>query len=548
MRKSRRYLRGVVASVVLGTAGATLTAQNGSQFKDWTAAALDTAAQVKPRDTCASLTALTGYEFSVTRATIVPASADAPEYCRVSGQMQPEVRFEVSLPAAWNGRLYMFGNGGYAGEALDAPGRVATARTALSRGFAVAQTNTGHDAVSEPLGTFAASPQKFLDYAYRGVHVTVLTAKRILQAYYDGPPRHSYFDGCSTGGRQGLISAQRFPDDFDGIVVGAPVLNFSGTMIGYATNQRAFAAAAISMEKLKLLGDVVYSKCDAADGLSDGLIDDPRRCGFRASTDVPRCANEVDGPTCFTAAQIRTLETVYGGTTRLGDELFPGWPVGAEIATPGPNGVATSAWIPWFVAAPDARPIQTSFGETFFKNMAFGRPLPDYDWTTFKVDGDLDKLQAARAALDATDPDLSRFKARGGKIVSYFGWADPALNPLMGVGYYESVLQRLGPATAEFYRLFMVPGMFHCRGGVGVSTFDAFTPLVEWVEKGIAPQSIVGSRIVDGKVVRTRPLCPYPGVAKYRGSGSKDEAPNFACVRPTPDTSAVGARVPASRR
>lgn len=548
MWKSWRYLGGVVVSVVLGTAGPTMTAQNGAQFKDWTTAAFGNAAQVKPRDTCPSLVALTGYEFSVTRATIVPASADAPEYCRVSGQIQPEVRFEVDLPAAWNGRLYMFGNGGYAGEALDAAGRVAVARMALSRGFAVAQTNTGHDAVSEPLGTFAASPQKFVDYAYRGVHVTVLTAKRILQAYYDGPPRHSYFDGCSTGGRQGLISAQRFPEDFDGIVVGAPVLNFSGTMIGYATNQRAFAAAPISREKLKLLGDAVYAKCDAADGLSDGLIDDPRRCTFRASTDVPRCASDVDGPACFTAAQIRTLETVYSGTTRRGDEVFPGWPVGAEIATPGPNGAAASAWIPWFVAAPDARPIQASFGETFFRNMAFGRPVPEYDWTTFNVDADLDKIQAARAALDATDPDLSRFKARGGKIVSYFGWADPALNPLMGVGYYERVVQRLGPATAEFYRLFMVPGMFHCRGGVGVSTFDAFTPLVEWVEKGIAPQSIVGSRIVDGKVVRTRPLCAYPAVAKYKGSGSKDEAASFECVRPMPGASAAGARVPAPQR
>jgi len=458
------------------------------------------------------------------------------------------VRFEVSLPTVWNGRLYMFGNGGYAGEALDAPARVATTRGALSRRFAVAQMNTGHDAASEPLGTFAASPQKFLDYAYRGVHVTALTAKRILHAYYDSPLHHSYFDGCSTGGRQGLISAQRFPEDFDGIVVGAPVLNFSGTMIGYVTYQRALAAAQISTEKLKILGDTVYAKCDAVDGLSDGLIDDPRRCRFRASADLPRCASDVEGPTCFTAAQIRTLEIIYGGTTRHGEEIFPGWPVGAEIAARGPNGVVTSGWIPWFVAAPNARPIQTTFGETFFKNMAFGRPVPEYDWTTFNVDVDLEKLQTVRAALDATDPDLSRFKARGGKIVSYFGWADPALNPLMGVGYYESVRQRLGPATSEFYRLFMVPGMFHCMGGVGVSTFDAFTPLVEWVEKGIAPQSIIGARILDGKVVRTRPLCAYPDVAKYKGSGSMDEAANFMCVRPMPDTGAAGARVPASRR
>ena len=247
---------------------------------------------------------------------------------------------------------------------------------------------------------------------------------------------------------------------------------------------------------------------------------------------------EADGPNCFTAAQIGALEVIYNGTTRRG-EVFPGWPVGAEIAAAGPNGAVTSAWMPWFVAAPNTRPIQVSFGETFFKHMAFGRPVPEYDWTAFDADADLDKLRPVRATLDATDPDLSRFKARGGKIVSYFGWADPALNPLMGVGYYESVLQRFGPATDEFYRLFMVPGMFHCRGGPGVSTFDAVTPLVEWVENGIAPQSIVGSRLVNGEVTRTRPLCAYPGVAKYKGSGSIDEAANFVCVRPMPENSAA---------
>ena len=184
----------------------------------------------------------------------------------------------------------MFGNGGYAGEALDAPPRVTTMKRALSRGFATAQTNTGHDGAREPLGTFAADPQKFVDYAFRAVHVTALTAKRILQAYYDGALRHSYFDGCSTGGRQGLISAQRFPDDFDGIVVGAPVLDFSGTMISYAVGQRALAASPIPASKLKMLSEAVYAKCDAADGLKDGLIDDPRRCHFDPAADLTRCA------------------------------------------------------------------------------------------------------------------------------------------------------------------------------------------------------------------------------------------------------------------
>jgi feruloyl esterase len=178
------------------------------------------------------------------------------------------------------------------------------------------------------------------------------------------------------------------------------------------------------------------------------------------------------------------------------------------------------------------KPIQINFGETFFKYMAFGKPNPSYDWLTFNVDADLDKIQWARTVLDATDPDLSRFKARGGKIVGYFGWADPALNPMMGVNYYESVMKTVGPSTTDFYRLFMVPGMFHCGGGVGTSTFDSLTAVVEWVEKGVAPKSIAASRLVDGKPVRTRPLCPYPEVAKYKGSGSIDEAANFSCAAP----------------
>jgi feruloyl esterase len=272
----------------------------------------------------------------------------------------------------------------------------------------------------------------------------------------------------------------------------------------------------------------VYAKCDAADGVADGLIDDPRKCAFNPSADLPRCANDSEGRICFTPDQLRTLDTIYGSVQRNGTEFFPGWPVGAEVAAPG---AATSGWMPWFVGPPTPGPIQISFGEAFFKYMAFGRPNPSYDWLTFNLDADLEKLQWARGVLDATDPDLSRFKARGGKIVSYFGWADPALNPMMGVNYYESVAQKIGPSTADFYRLFMVPGMFHCQGGVGVGAFDALTPLVEWVEKGTAPPSIIGSRLVDGKPVRTRPLCPYPEIAKYKGMGSIDDAASFSCAR-----------------
>jgi len=498
---------------------APLLAQSGSQFRDWSDAALADNPRLEPKFACVALVSQTGYDSSVASVTIVPASADAPAYCHVVGLIQPEVRFEVDLPAVWNGRLYVFGNGGYAGEPLDQPGRQATVRRALARGFIAAQTNTGHDASVEPLGTFASSPQKVLDYAFRAVHVTALTAKAIAQTYYSAAPKRAYFDGCSTGGREGLMSAQRFPDDFDGILVGAPVLNFSGTMIAYAQYQKALAAAPLNADAIKTVAEAVTAKCDAIDGVRDGVIDDPRRCTFTPSADIPQCSGDSSGSGCLTSAQIHTVEAIYSPVQSKGATVFPGWALGAEVG-----------WIPWFVSPNGGRSIQWNFGETALKNMAFGRPNPNYDWLTFDPNTDLDKIEAFHRLIDATDPDLSRFEARGGKIVSYVGWADPALNPIMTVGYYENVTKTMGARTEAFYRMFMVPGMGHCSGGVGTSTFDAFTPLVKWVEKGTAPATIPASRLVNGNVVRTRPLCPYPQTAVYKGSGSTDDSANFSCA------------------
>jgi feruloyl esterase len=305
------------ARVLVWSAGAVMIAAGtpaaqSAFFRDWKPAALAGSDRIAPRQACGALVSLTSYELSVTSATVVPASPDAPEFCRVSGLIQPEIRFDLALPASWNGRLYMLGNGGYAGESLDNAFRQTILRQALARGFATAQTNTGHDAAVEPLGTFAVSPQKFLDYAYRAVHITAVTAKRIAQAYYETAPKRAYFVGCSTGGRQGLISAQRFPDDFDGIVVGAPVLDFSGTMVSYVATQRALAAAPITAEQVKIVADAVSAKCDANDGVKDGVIDDPRRCAFKPSVDLPKCAGDAQGAACFTDAQLRTLDVIYG--------------------------------------------------------------------------------------------------------------------------------------------------------------------------------------------------------------------------------------------
>jgi feruloyl esterase len=502
-------------------------AQNGLQFKDWKPSLNQGA--VKPKSNCSALVSLTGYEFSIETATLIPAAGEIPEYCHVTGQILPEVRFELSLPASWNNRLYMFGNGGYAGETLSSPQRTNTRRMALKHGFAAAQTNTGHDAAIEPLGTFAVNRQKLLDYAWRAVHVTAETSKRIIRSFYGQGPGRSYFDGCSTGGRQGLMSAQRFPDDFDGIVVGAPVLDFSTTMVNNVSTSRALAAAPISPEKLKIVARQVYAKCDRADGLVDGLITDPRQCAFDPEKDLPICAAGTEGE-CFTMAQIRALQAVYRGAESGGKRIFWGQPVGAEIDMPSQGGMRTG-WSAWLIS-PSGPTISESFAQTFFRYLAFQKPDPNYDLKSFNLDSDPARLHFISAILDAKNPDLSRFKMRGGKIIMYFGWADTALNPLMGIDYYEKVGTTMGSTAKDFFRLFMVPGMAHCRGGVGTDEFDAFTPLLEWVEKGVPPNQIMATQSSGGKAMRSRPLCPYPQVAKYNGTGSPDESRSFVCSNP----------------
>jgi feruloyl esterase len=480
-----------------------------------------------PQKSCSALRTLTGYEFTIVTADLQPAKEGAPEFCRVIGQILPEIRFEVSLPTAWNKRLFMFGNGGFAGENLESPNRIAVRDQAIKSGFTVAQTNTGHDAQEEPLGTFAVNSQKLLDYAFRGVHVTAVTAKKLAAAYYGSAPMKSYFVGCSNGGRQALMSAQRFPEDFDGIVVGAPALDFTGTMTSFVQTAQALARAPLPTTKLGRLADQIYTLCDGKDGATDGLIDDPRRCGFKPSRDLARCAEGVDSPDCFTAAQIQTLETMYGDITSKGKRVFPGWPVGAEVA--GSNG--RSGWDVWIVR--DGGPTQSAiFAETFFRYVAYPKKDPNYELKEFDLDRDLPRMKWISDVLNATETDLSAFRDRGGKLLMWYGWADQALNPLMGIEYYEEVSRKMGPKTQEFFRLYMIPGLFHCAGGPGCGSFDILGPIVSWVEQGKAPVSLPAAQIEAGKTVRTRPLCPYPQVAKYKGSGNIDDATNFSCANP----------------
>jgi len=501
----------------------------GVQFRDYKAAA----STAKPRTPCDGMVALTGYEFSVYSARIVPASDAVPEHCRVDVLVQPDMAIQVNLPSFWNGRLYMFGNGGYAGESFEASGRVANRAHGLQAGFVTAATDTGHSAQRDPGGTFALSRQKFIDFGFRSLHVTAETAKRLIAAYYSTPLSKSYFDGCSTGGRQALILAQRFPADFDGIIAGSPALAYTDGQFARLYWKQGLTRNPFPASKLGLLASRVYEQCDAKDGLKDGLIENPLRCDFNPSRDLPQCEGSDDGATCFTANQIAAVERLYSDPTRQGKRIFPGWPVGSEIA--GPNG--QSAWI--------GQHIDTSSGQSAWNGYASGFVrfilgpgttlvnLTDADAIQkFDIDKDYDNLAFAREVLDATNSDLTPFRQHGGKLLMYFGWSDPQLNPRMGLEYYESVMAKMGASTPDFARLFMVPGMFHCGGGVGTSTFDTATPLVRWVETGQAPATISAARVLSGKIVRTRPLCPWPEVARYKGSGSVDDASNFACRRP----------------
>jgi feruloyl esterase len=491
-------------------------------------------AELLPKKSCADLARFKGKDIVQLAAEDVRVNGSVPANCRVSGVLSPEIAFEVSLPSRWNGRFYMIGNGGHAGEALDDANRVSQRNTALQHGFAVAQTNTGHDSRKEPGATFVMSnPQKAIDYAYRAVHLTAVTAKGIIKEYYSTAVSHSYWNSCSNGGRQGLIEAQRFPEDFDGIIANAPWVDQTGFTIGVMWNQKALSEAPVTATKLAAMADKVMAKCDAIDGLKDGLIDDLRKCDFDPRRDATICPAGTDGADCLTPAQADAVAKVYSGPSSNGKPFFPGFMPGSEAVTSLFGGGTGSGWMNVIVSPqPDGKPADFNLAENTIRYLVHKPPKPDYDYKTFNYDRDIPLLDNWSKQADAKDPDLSKFRKRGGKVLMTYGWADTILQPMMGVNYYEQAVAKNGPQTPEFFRLFMVPGMAHCSGGIGPDRHDAVTAVINWVEKGKAPDSMIASRVVNNQVVRTRPLCPYPQVARYSGQGSIDDAANFRCVAP----------------
>ena len=436
--------------------------------------------------------------------------ARLPAFCRVAATLRPsprsDIKMEVWMPAAgWNGKLQVVGNGGFAGT-VSYPAMA----TALAAGYAAASTDTGH---TGPASNTFVNDDVLTDFAHRAVHETTAAARHIIDGFYGNAPRFTYFNGCSTGGRQALTAAQRYPADFDGIVGGAPATHTSTQAFGQIWIAQAMAepGAALPRESLTVLHDAVLAACDAADGAKDGVLENPLTCTF--DPQVLTCKAGSDPSSCLTAPQVAAVRKIYAGASnpRTGQQIFAGLERGSELG--------------W-------SPVPVSYAVDYFKHVVF----KDAAWDPKALNYDAHVSEAARGrnlVFDAANADLTAFTARGGRLIMYQGWAEPGIPPANLVRYYDEVQQKTRGA-GDAVRLFMVPGMGHCGGGNGTSTFDMVAALDEWVEKKTPPVSIPASRLRDGRVDRTRPLCAWPQVATYSGSGSLDAAENFTCAAPRP--------------
>ncbi len=380
----RTILMATGVALWLGLHGTPVRAQ---AFADVKSGAVDySRSDSSAHKPCADMNAYKGKDIVDIHAEEIAAAGNTPRYCRISGNIAPEVAFEVALPAKWNGRFYMIGNGGLAGESLADPSRTSQRDAALRMGFAFAQTNTGHDSRKETSGTFVLSnPQKAIDYAYRAVHVTATTGKQMAAAFYAKKVQRSYWNSCSNGGRQGLLEAQRYPDDFDGVIANAPWVNQTGFTMGAIWNQQALSSApALTAGKLALVGEHVMARCDAIDGVKDGLIDDPRKCPFDVRRDVPACPAGIDLPSCLTSAQADAVMRIYRGPHAGDKPLFPGYMPGSEAVVINASGTGNSAWMGTIVPAQaNAKPADLNLAEGIMRYLVMTPPQPTYDTAQF---------------------------------------------------------------------------------------------------------------------------------------------------------------------
>ena len=486
-------------------------------------------AKPAPAASCESLKTATLAGARVTEAVTVAPSDKGSKvvHCRVSGVIGKEIKFLALLPANWNGRFLMGGGGGFVGE-VNAP-----SGDELTAGYATAGTDTGHEGSGIQAAWALGNEERRINYGYLAVHRTAETVKALIVAYYGRSAEKSYFLGCSNGGRQALMEAQRYPEDFDGIVAGAPAFNFTDIATSFIKNMKvtfpdpAKVMPVVSPAALKMIETKVLAACDARDGVTDGVLDDPRACDFKLAV-IPPCPSDQPGDDCLTRAQRSAVEAIYRPIADKDGRIYPGQPLGGE----GQNG-GWSAWITGTGAAmpvsgsAKAPSVQWAFGSEFFKYLVFGDST--WDYTRYDLARSRTDLAKARQYLNADSPDMDRFIARGGKLILWHGWSDTALNALATIRYYQRAIAR-SPAAGGHLRLFLMPGVLHCAGGPAPDHADWPAAIADWVERGKAPVRIVAAKMgADGKPTRTRPLCPYPEVAVWKNKGSTDEETNFSC-------------------
>lgn len=461
--------------------------------------------------------------LALTDVRITEAATDPEEvHCRVSGTIEKEIGFELLLPVRWNTRFAMSGGAGFSGSIQNG------LRHLVRQGFATVGTNTGHAGETIEADWALGHPQRRLNFGHRAVHRTAVVSKEIIERYYCAAPSFSYFSGCSRGGGQALIEAQRYPGDFDGIVAAAPIIHWPATGAEFVQNTalmypnpNQLNEPLLSEAQLALLQAAVLAQCDTLDGVRDSLLNDPRECAFDFAA-LPRCADDAPDSTCFTFEQRQAVQGIYAGVTNQDTTIYPGFPFGNEAAA--------GSWDAWIVG-PHAESmklgyptLQYAIGTGILKNFVYQDSTWDYikyDFTDFG-----DQAQEASAYLDATSTDYQAFKERGGKMIIYHGWSDPALSAYTSINHYEAAVAQ-DSSLANSIRLFLLPGVLHCGGGPGPSGTNWMQLIQDWVERGTAPERVVVTKKVRGEVILSRPVFPYPARAVYDGVGDPSVEGSF---------------------
>jgi len=473
---------------------------------------------------CAELPSVTWSGFRIDAVEAREARGDTPAHCAVKGTIDSEIHFELLLPSPqdWNGRFLMGGGGGFVGHVENQALQSGANESVLSRGFATIGTDTGHKGSGIDASWAFERPDREINFGHRAVHLTSETAKTIIRIYYARDIEYSYFLGCSRGGGQGMMESQRFPDDFDGIVAGAPAYDWTEIGALFLQTQQAMypdpsdlSTPLVTREVAGALEAAILEACDGDDGIEDGILNDPRTCDFRP-----------EDLASLTPEQLAAIKAVYGGAMVDGRRIYPGFPFGGESEAAG--------WGAWITGGgnalgPGAPNAHFAFGTQLFKYIIFDDP--DFDYSAYDFSNWTDDVRRAAAILNATDTDLTPFKVAGGKLILFNGWSDPALTALGTIKYYEALAEG-DPDAADYARLFLLPGVLHCAGGPGPDQVDWVAAIQDWVEHDNAPERLTATKRAKGEVVMQRPICAYPAAAVFDGVGDSKKEESFECVTP----------------